>query len=278
MDLFTLFKGAKIINLEKTYFEQKSCFEKLFKIQNEVINCTNKFIRINAMECEYISPTCMIILSSVGLIAKEKSKDIKIIFKKDTKFHKFLVEKGFIELPGNNGCDKNYIPLNTLTKEEEIIPIISDLIKLSPLNKLNEKDKDYIKSRLYEIPINSLNHSMSSSGILYCGYYRKKSEFYFSIYDNGIGIPNSVRNYKNDNTISSYEALKWALESGNSTKQNEFARGIGFSLLEEFRVLYKGKITIISEDVIYESTTKGTTIKNLINKVPGTLFTFKIMI
>lgn len=52
MDLFTLFKGAKIINLEKTYFEQKSCFEKLFKIQNEVINCTNKFIRINAMECE----------------------------------------------------------------------------------------------------------------------------------------------------------------------------------------------------------------------------------
>ena len=89
------FKGAKIINLEKTYFEQKSCFEKLFNT-NEVINCTNKFIRINAMECEYISPTCMIILSSVGLIAKEKSKDIKIIFKKDTKFHKFLVEKGFI--------------------------------------------------------------------------------------------------------------------------------------------------------------------------------------
>ena len=24
MDLFTLFKGAKIINLEKTYFEQKN--------------------------------------------------------------------------------------------------------------------------------------------------------------------------------------------------------------------------------------------------------------
>lgn len=261
LNLFDVFKGTKIIDLEKRYLEQKSCIEKMFKIQNDIINCKNRSIRINATECEYISPTCMIILSSVQLISKENSKDIKIIYKKDTKFHKFLVDKGFIAISTEDSGNKNFIPLNTLTKEEEIIPVISDLIKFSPLKKLDEPTKDILKSKLYEIPINALNHSMSSSGVLYCGYYTKKSEFYFSVYDKGIGIPQSVRNYKKDSSISSTKALEWALEKGNTTKEEDFTRGIGFSLLEEFRKSCKGKITIISEDVIYESTSKGSNIK-----------------
>ena len=110
------------------------------------------------------------------------------------------------------------------------------------------------------------------------GYYRNKNEFYFSGYDKGIGIPQSVRNYMKDNSISSIEAIKWALEKGNSTLEKDFTRGIGFSLLEDFRKACKGKITIISEDVIYESTSKGPNVKKLTNKVPGTLFTFKIVL
>lgn len=277
MELKTLFKPYLTINLDKTYSEIKHDIEKMFKVQNEVLNSNNSKIRINATDCEYISPTCMIILSSVALISKEKSKDIKIVYKSNTKFHNFLKSKGFITIentPNNN----DVIPLNILTNEEDIAEVISNLISSSPLNRLDDEQKYKLQSKLYEIPINAFTHSHSTSGILYCGYYRNKKEFYFSVYDKGIGIPQSVRNYKKDNSISSIEALEWALTSGNSTKQEDFARGIGFTLLEEFRKSCKGKITIISEDVIYESTLKGYNIKNLTNKVPGTLFTFKIVI
>ena len=114
--------------------------------------------------------------------------------------------------------------------------------------------------------------------IKYCipGQYYKKDGFYFSIYDIGIGIPNSVKNFLNIPNMSSKDALKWALKEGNSTKQSDYPRGVGFTLLEEFRKNVKGKILIITDNVYYESKNNYSNYTNLSKKVRGTLFTFKI--
>lgn len=133
-------------------------------------------------------------------------------------------------------------------------------------------------SRIFEIPNNALTHSQSKEGIICHGYYNNKNNFTFSIYDLGIGIPQSVRNYKKED-LDSIEALKWALEKGNTTKASDYPRGIGFTLLEEFREKYKGKITIITEDILY--TTKDNNnikITKLKKKIKGTLFTLKISV
>lgn len=133
-------------------------------------------------------------------------------------------------------------------------------------------------SRIFEIPNNALMHSKSKEGIICHGYYRNKNTFTFSIYDLGIGIPQSVRNYK-EKELDSVEALKWALEKGNTTKASDYPRGIGFTLLEEFRKNYKGKITIITEDILYTTKRNGkTNIEKLNKNIKGTLFTLKISV
>lgn len=123
-----------------------------------------------------------------------------------------------------------------------------------------------------------MTHSLSENGIICHGYYNNKKTFTFSIYDLGIGIPNSVRYFKNDNNISSIDALKWALEKGNSTKKSDYPRGIGFSLLEEFRNDFKGKITIITEDVLYTSQNNKSKFKKMNKTIKGTLFTLQIVV
>lgn len=273
MDIRNIFgNDTEIINLCNKYYEKKEDIVSMFAIQEKILKSNKKQIRINATNCEYISPTCMIILSSVKLISKDQNKDIKIVITQKSNFTNKLKEYGFIQVTKTN---KNNIPLNVIYKEDQISDVILKLIELSPLNTLDIDKKVSLQSRLYEIPNNSLTHSKSLNGVLYSGYY-KKDGFYFSIYDIGIGIPNSVRSFLNIPSLSSKEALKWALEEGNSTKQTDYPRGVGFTLLEEFRKNVKGKILIITDDVYYEAKKSYLNYTNLPKKVKGTLFTFKI--
>lgn len=280
MDLSFLFstKEYEIIDLDKKYSERKLDFLKMFDIQEKVLNSDKNNIRINATECEYISPTCLAILSSIILFGKSKIKDIKITFEKSSKLLLGLRENGFINIDYKNIGSKNNIPLNIIKSEEDITNIIDKLISLSPLKDLNQDIKNTLYSRLYEIPNNALTHSKSEYGAICHGYYTNKKSFTFSIYDVGIGIPASVREY-NGNDIDSIEALKWALERGNTTKATDYPRGIGFSLLEEFRKELKGKITIITEDVLYTIRENNEfRFTKLKQKVKGTLFTLKISV
>lgn len=152
------------------------------------------------------------------------------------------------------------------------------MISLSQLKDLSADQKAELHSRIFEIPNNALTHSNSQYGIICHGYYNNKNTFTFSIYDLGIGIPQSVRNYlKKD--MSSIEALKWAFEKGNTTKMGDYPRGIGFSLLEEFRKSCKGKISIITEDILYAVRENGKySFLKLKKTVKGTLFTLKISV
>jgi len=123
-----------------------------------------------------------------------------------------------------------------------------------------------------------LTHSKSEEGIICHGYYKNKKTFTFSIYDLGIGIPQAVRNYKNEE-LDSEEALKWALKKGNTTQDTDYPRGMGFTIVEEFRKEFKGKITIITEDILYTVKENGKEkISKLGKKIKGTLFTLKISV
>ncbi|MEG0529064.1 MAG: hypothetical protein RR578_01825 [Bacilli bacterium] len=209
------------------------------------------------------------------MISQEQHKDIKVIIKRDSSFATKLTKYGFITIEETL---KNNIPLNVLYKEDEILDVITKLIECSPLKNLDDYKKDTLKSKLYEIPSNSLFHSNSDQGVLYSGYYLKGHDFYFSIYDIGIGIPNSVRKHLNNENLSSRDALSWAFKEGNTTKITDYPRGVGFTLLEEFRKEVKGKILLITEDIYYEAKNKYNKFNFLPNSVRGTLFTFKISV
>ena len=78
-------------------------------------------------------------------------------------------------------------PKTLLSKTE-----LDKLISLSQLKDLSADQKAILHSRIFEIPNNALTHSNSKDGIICHGYYKNKNTFTFSIYDLGIGIPQSV--------------------------------------------------------------------------------------
>lgn len=54
---------------------------------------------------------------------------------------------------------------------------------------------------------------------------------------------------------------------------------MGFTIVEEFRKEFKGKITIITEDILYTVKEDGKEkISKLGKKIKGTLFTLKISV
>lgn len=274
MDAFISIKEYEVIELENIYREKQSDIVKMFEIQEKILN-SKRDIRINAVNCSYISPTCLAILSSVLLVPTQRK--IKITLVKSSKLLKTLTENGLINIEKSN--KRNNIPLNKIFSEDEATEIIDKLIKLSPLKNLPEEDKAILYSKLFEIPSNSLTHSKSKYGMICLGYYTNKKTFYFSIYDLGIGIPESVREYTKNKDMETIETFKWALTKGNSTRQDDFPRGLGFTILEEFRENFHGKITLISENVIYTAKERGNIIFKKIEKnIKGTLFTLKIKV
>lgn len=270
------FEEPEKIKLKSVYHEETKDFEQMFKIQQQVINSQKRTIQLDATECQYISPTCFIILSSLILYANENKK-MQIKFKDKTdKLRQTLINNGLIISTEFSKSNKT-LPLNKIEDEDDAQDKISQLVEMSQLKNLPQEKKDEIISRLYEIPSNALNHSQSSYGIICCGYYTNKKEFVFSVYDLGIGIPKAVRNHLKKPNMSAKAAINWALKEGNSTSADEYSRGLGFVLLEDFRKLFNGKITLISENVVYLSSNR--IVKHyLTTNMPGTLYTIKIMV
>ena len=66
----------------------------------------------------------------------------------------------------------------------------------------------------------------------------------------GQGFKKLINNRFNS-SLSSIQAIKWAIKDGNTTK-TDVSGGLGLSLLTEFIKLNGGKFQIISDDGFYE--------------------------
>lgn len=89
--------------------------------------------------------------------------------------------------------------------------------------------------------------------------------------DFGIGIPTSVRSLAQNLGKTDNEALEWAFEPGNSTKQDSISRGIGLNLLQEFIIKNHGNLTIFSNDGYVNIGDNGITYQNKCTIFRGTL-------
>jgi hypothetical protein len=120
-------------------------------------------------------------------------------------------------------------------------------------------------------------HSKSESGIFVCGqFYPKKKRIDFTIADAGIGIRQNVRRYLKDNTISSCDAINWAITEGNTTKTRSHPGGLGFKLIKDFIALNNGKLQIVSRYGFYQFTAQGESVTKMQNDFPGTCLNIEI--
>jgi hypothetical protein len=71
--------------------------------------------------------------------------------------------------------------------------------------------------------------------------------------------------------LPSIEALKWAFEPGNSTKQQGVRQGEGLHILQEFVQKNHGSLMIFSNDSYVNIGDNGVKYKNICTNFSGTL-------
>lgn len=108
-----------------------------------------------------------------------------------------------------------------------------------------------------------------------CGqFFPKKHTIEFTITDTGIGFKNKI-NKRFNTHLSSTQAIKWALEDGNSTKY-DIPGGIGLAIIKEFILKNGGKFQIISDDGFYQLEPQNEQTKLFNGFFPGTIVNLQI--
>ena len=133
------------------------------------------------------------------------------------------------------------------------------------------------RKKVFEVYQNSVIHSESKIGILVCGhFFVRDSRLHFTVADGGIGVRGAVRSYFGNRRISSIPALRWALESQNTTKRNNHPGGLGFQFVKRFSTLNQGRVWIVSRLAFYEYHCGQETFEKMNSDYPGTAVTMEI--
>ena len=132
------------------------------------------------------------------------------------------------------------------------------------------------RESIYEIFSNAVLHSQTKQGIFSCGQFSpKRNHLDFSIADLGIGIRQNIQDSIGLN-LTSEEAIVWATQGHNTTKQGSIPGGLGLKLLGEFIDLNGGCIRIASDAGYWRRTQGQTFIARLSHSFPGTVVSIEI--
>ena len=130
---------------------------------------------------------------------------------------------------------------------------------------------------LMEIFSNATIHSETKQGIFVCGqYFHRQQRLDFTIADLGIGFRQNLIK-KIGLELPPADAILWAMEGNNTTKQGPIPGGLGLKLLKEFIRLNNGRLQVVSgagywqqnKDGHYETATME-------NSFPGTVVNIEI--
>ena len=147
--------------------------------------------------------------------------------------------------------------------------VIKELIERYELPRMSSALKEKIVEAIYEIFVNAQIHSKSNH-IYTCGqFYPKKNKIEFTIVDTGIGFKNKI-NERFGWSINAAQAIQWAIEDKNTTKEH-VSGGIGLALLREFIEKNNGKLQIVSDAGFYEFGKQEPCFKLFGEQFPGTI-------
>lgn len=224
----------------------------------------------------------MAFIGALKPLCKGSKKQLNYKFDKTSKLYQYFKRSGLYEYlykTDTSYINDNAIPFSEIHMDEDsIIEYINRILELAPI-ELSSNAESYVFKNIYEIFSNSSDHSNATHGVFSCGHWMpNKKCLVFSVYDTGIGIPALIKS-KIDSNLNSSDALKWALKTGNSTKQlcNGTPRGLGLSDLLEFIGLNEGSLYILSNDIYYSYENGYETFRTVSYPIIGTMISFVII-
>lgn len=132
------------------------------------------------------------------------------------------------------------------------------------------------RESIFEIFNNAVIHSQTKFGIFSCGqFFPHRNQLNFSLTDMGLGIRENLK-LKTGRDVSAIDAIQWAMEGNNTTKQGAIPGGLGLKLLKEFIAKNEGRIQIISDGGYWEFKGNSITAKSFSARFGGTTVDIEI--
>jgi len=210
-------------------------------------------------------------LNSLNTINFNTPFTIKTVIQKND----FLSHFGYKRLSDTHNTTIKYLKLKPTDGKFFHGYVSKELLNRSELPNMSAALKKKIAESIYEIFVNAQIHS-ETNFIYTCGqFFPKKNNIEFTITDTGIGFKNRVnRRFKTN--LSSVQAIKWAINDGNSTKLG-ISGGIGRAILKEFVTKNGGKIQIISDDGFYQLDAQVEKTIQFSGSFPGTIVNMQFL-
>ena len=259
--------------LPANFSDSVDFFSKVASLQNEIRGSYGRDVLIRLPDSDFLNDRTNLFLLSC-LVALGKQEDKKILV--DVAF-----DFGF--------QNDTFIKIFQLNDTTEIIDLVRNEISSNMPIKMTDDFEEEFVSLIAEIYANAREHSEADfiMGISYKSRDTNgKKKLCFCCYDTGTGIIGNVRHYHiGDDTSPIFKTfaagvyfLQWALKSGNSTKTDGYARGLGLTRLLQFSEVNHGFFRICNESVLFEKNSDGRqTLKKLEGEFLGSFFEMHIM-
>jgi len=168
----------------------------------------------------------------------------------------FLSYFGGQILPDHNSTTIKFQKFEVVEDKQFKAYLDNELLTQQDLPQMTVSLRKEISKSMFEIFSNADIHGKSKY-VFCCGqYYPNLKKIDFTIVDLGRTIRHNVREYLQKPSISATDAIKWAIEEGNTTKTGNIPGGLGLSLIRKFISLNEGEFQIISSNG-FLSETKG---------------------
>jgi hypothetical protein len=139
---------------------------------------------------------------------------------------------------------------------------------------------DLLKKKINKSILEIFNNAHTHGGcefVYTCGQYSVDDmKLKFTISDMGTTIRKNVNDYfKSKNKIDGKDAILWAVQEGNTTKNGSIPGGLGLSLIRSFLTYNEGVLQIISSNGYWEEKNGSIFDNTFQNRFLGTIVNFE---
>lgn len=237
-------------------------YRKLVSFYKEALKFQDEKISINLYSLTWIDANMGALLAAImDKLRKERGLKFSTDFGFVETYFDVLLRNGVFIKVGDKKKDdfrESTVELKRFKKshDKEFMSYIShDLFEHRGLRTIDDKYKEEIIDQMIEVFTNFEQHAKTDYPIYVCGqYYPRKKNLNFSMVDLGIGFLPTIKSYTKGSITNNLDAIRWAIERGNTTKIGE-PGGSGLYNLQKYFREENGHVDIISGD-IYWSTKK----------------------
>lgn len=241
------------------------------------LDYTISFENVKVFEANLVA-----ILSAINDTVRENNKNIQLInIKNEIKdifiLNKFIEDSRGIINPDNK---ETVIPFMKFTpyKDIEFMEYVAtEMLSKPDFPKHTKMLSKKINTSIFELFENARTHG-DCKYIYTCGQIIRdegNSRLDFTIVDMGQTIKTSVNKYLNED-FSGFQAIDWAMKSGNTTKTGNVSGGLGLDIIFEFIQLNNGRIQIVSSDGYWEYFKNKKVIKEFDRPFNGTIANIEV--